>query len=97
MCEFSKEDVTEMVKNEVWTAYHDYETAVSSYDITKKALESAKENERVAFASYQVGKGDILNLLTAGSQLSTARKEVIVAYYSVLTSKAKLYRAIGRF
>ena len=94
---FSKEDVTEMVKNEVWTAYHDYETAVSSYDITKKALESAKENERVAFASYQVGKGDILNLLTAGSQLSTARKEVIVAYYSVLTSKAKLYRAIGRF
>lgn len=94
---FSKEDVYETVKNEVWNAYHDYKTAVSSYDISKKALESAKENERVAFASYQVGKGDILNLLTAGSQLSTARKEVIVAYYSVLTSKAKLYRAIGRF
>ncbi len=94
---FSKEDVTQTVKNEVWTAYHNYKTAVSSYDISKKALESAKENERVAFASYQVGKGDILNLLTAGSQLSTARKEVIVAYYSVLTSKATLYRAIGRF
>lgn len=94
---FAKEDVAETVKAEVWTAYHDYKTAVSSYDISKKALESAKENERVAFASYQVGKGDILNLLTAGSQLSTARKEVIVAYYSVLTSKAKLYRAIGRF
>lgn len=93
----SKEDTAETIKNEVWTAYHDYKTAVSSYDISQKALESAVENERVAFASYQVGKGDILNLLTAGSQLSNARKEVIVAYYSVLTSKAKLYRAIGRF
>jgi len=92
-----KEEMIEMVKNEVWTSYHNYKTAVSSYEISKKALESAVENERVAFASYQVGKGDILNLLTAGSQLSNARKEVIVAYYAVLTSKASLYRAIGRF
>lgn len=92
-----KKEMIDLVKNEVWTAYHNYNAAVSSYEISQKALESAVENERVAFASYQVGKGDILNLLTAGSQLSNARKEVIVAYYSVLTSKAKLYRAIGRF
>ena len=92
-----KEDMIVTVKNEVWTSYHNYKTAVSSYEISKKALESAVENERVAFASYQVGKGDILNLLTAGSQLSNARKEVIIAYYAVLTSKASLYRAIGRF
>ena len=92
-----KAEIVETVKNEVWTSYHNYKTAVSSYEISKKALESAVENERVAFASYQVGKGDILNLLTAGSQLSNARKEVIVAYYAVLTSKASLYRAIGRF
>lgn len=90
-------ETQDTVKNEVWAAYHSYKTAVSSYEITQKALESALENERVAFVSYQVGKGDILNLLTAGSQLSTARKEVIVAYYAVLTTKANLYRAIGRF
>ncbi len=94
---FTKKEMIDTVKNEVWTSYHNYQTAVSSYDISKKALESAVENERVAFASYQVGKGDILNLLTAGSQLANARKEVIVAYYAVLTSKASLYRAIGRF
>lgn len=94
---YQKEDMISTVKNEVWTSYHNYKTAVSSYEISKKALESAVENERVAFASYQVGKGDILNLLTAGSQLSNARKEVIIAYYAVLTSKASLYRAIGRF
>lgn len=94
--ETQKEQI-DIVKNEVWTAYNNYKTAVASHKISKKALESAIENEKVAFASYQVGKGDILNLLTAGSQLSTARKEVIVAYYSVLTSKANLYKAIGRF
>ncbi|NCB34008.1 MAG: hypothetical protein EOM64_09070 [Erysipelotrichia bacterium] len=64
--------------------------------ISRQMLESAVENERVAFASYQVGKGSILNLLTAGSQLATARQEVIVAFYAVLTTKADLYRAIGR-
>lgn len=94
---FTALGVTDTVKNEVWTAYHAYEMAVSSYDISKRALESAVENERVAFASYQVGRGNILNLLTAGSQLSSARKEVILAYYAVLTGKANLYRAIGRF
>lgn len=85
------------VKNEVWNAFQNYHTAVSTYEISQKMLESAKENERVAFVSYQIGKGSILNLLTASSQLATARQEVIVAFYSVLISKSTLYRAIGRF
>ncbi len=85
------------IRNQVWSAYQNYQTAISSYAITQKALESAVENERVAFASYQIGQESILNLLTAGSQLATARTDVIVAFYGVLTSKSTLYRAIGRF
>ncbi len=85
------------VKNEVWTAYQDYQTAVSSHKISLTVLESAKENQKVAFAMYKVGKGSILNLLTAESQLANSRKESIVSFYSVLTQKAKLYRAIGRY
>lgn len=84
------------VRSEVWSSYQNYVTAAASYRISRQMLESAVENERVAFASYQVGKGSILNLLTAGSQLATARQEVIVAFYAVLTTKADLYRAIGR-
>ena len=90
-------ETQDSVRNDVWSSYQDYVTAVDSYDISRKTLESALENERVAFASYQVGRGSILELLTAGSQLATARQQVIVAFYSVLTSKANLYRAIGRF
>lgn len=85
------------IRNEVWAAYQDYQTAVEAYNISKAVMASAKENERVAMKSYEVGKGDILNLLTATSQMSDARQGLVNAFYSVLISKANLYRAIGRF
>ncbi len=94
---YSAIETRESVKNEVWSAYQSYQTSVTGYDISQRVLESAEEAERVAFAMYQVGKGDILTLLTASANLATARKEVIVAFYSVLRNKSNLYRAIGRF
>ena len=95
--EASLASTEDAVKNEVWTAYQDYQTAVSSHKISLTVLESAKENQKVAFAMYKVGKGSILNLLTAEAQLANSRQESIVSFYSVLTAKAKLYRAIGRY
>lgn len=95
--QYMLEETKESVKNEVWGAYQNYKTAVTGHEISRRVLESAVEAERVAFAMYQVGKGDILNLLTASANLASARKEMIVAYYSVLKSKSNLYRAIGRF
>ena len=70
---------------------------MKSYDVSKKVLKSAEENERVAFRSYEVGSTDIINLLTAETQLAEARDAVINAFYTVLIDKATLYRAIGRF
>ena len=90
-------ETEDSVRKDVWDSYQDYLTASEAYRISLTLQDSAKENERVAFASYQVGKGNILELLTAGSQLASAKQQVIVAFYSVLTSKANLYRAIGRF
>jgi outer membrane protein len=90
-------ETQDSVRQDVWNSYQDYTTATEAYRIAQTLLESATENERVAFKSYQVGRGSILELLTAGSQLASAKQQVIVAFYSVLTSKANLYRAIGRF
>jgi len=95
--QLSVAETEESVRKDVWNSYQNYMTAVEAYKISQTIRESAIENERVAFASYQVGKGSILELLTAGSQLASAKQQVIVAFYSVLTSKANLYRAIGRF
>lgn len=83
------------VENEVWSAYQNYKTAERSYEISQTVLESAEENHRVAFRYYEVGKTDILNLLSAVAQLADARQNKITAFYSLLLSKANLYRSIG--
>ena len=85
------------VQNEVWSSYQHYKTALRSYEISQTVLESAEENERVAFRYYKVGKGDILNLLTAVAQLADARQNKITAFYNLLLSKANLYRSIGKY
>ena len=95
--QYGLQETQNSIRNEVWTAYQDYQTSVEAYKISRAVLDSAKENERVAMKSYEVGKGDILNLLTATSQMSDTRQGLVNAFYSVLISKANLYRAIGRF
>ena len=84
------------IQNEVWSSYQNYKTALRSYEISQTVLESAEENHRVAFRYYELGKGDILTLLSAVSQLADARQSKINAFYSLLLSKANLYRSIGK-
>jgi len=84
------------IQNEVWHNYQNYKTAVRSYEISQTVLESAEENHRVAFRYYQVGKADILTLLDAVAQLAEARQNKISAFYSLLLSKASLYKSIGK-
>ena len=84
------------IQNEVWSSYQNYKTAMRSYEISQTVLESAEENHRVAFRYYQVGKGDILTLLDAVAQLADARQNKISAFYSLLLSKANLYKNIGK-
>ena len=91
------DNIRNRIKKEVWSAYNDYQTSLKSYDVSKKVLKSAEENEKVAFKSYEIGNTDIINLLTAESQLAEARDAVVVAFYTVLINKATLYRSIGRF
>ncbi len=93
----STQDTKESIEKEVYTAYQDYTTAVSSYKVNEEVLKSAKESERVAFVSYKAGKESILNLLTSQAQLAEARQGLAVSFYNVLTAKSKLYRSIGQF
>ena len=89
------ENIKRQVENEVWSAYQNYKTAQRSYEISQTVLDSAEEKHRVAFRYYEVGKTDILNLLSAVAQLAEARQNKITAFYSLLLSKPNLYRSIG--
>ena len=84
------------VLNEVWSHYQNYQTSVKAYQISKQILATAEENSKVAFRYYEVGKIDILNLLTANSRLADAKQGVVTAFYGLLISKAELYKAVGR-
>lgn len=94
---YAKKSTEDKVKNEVWSAYQDYQTALASYTINQDVLKSAEENERVSRASYRAGKETLLNLLTVQAQLASARQELITSFYTVLICKANLYRSVGRF
>ena len=91
------QNVTRQIENDVWSSYQNYKTAVHSYEISQTVLESAEENHRVAFRYYEVGKTDIISLLTAVAQLADARQNKITAFYSLLLSKANLARSIGKY
>lgn len=84
------------IENEVWTAVQEYETSLESFKITQTLLESAKENERVAFESYKVGKVNILTLLDAQSSLASARVENSTSFYNFLTAGYTLQKALGQ-
>ncbi len=84
------------IQDEVWRNYQNYKTAVRAYEISQTVLDSAEENHRVAFRYYEVGKTDIISLLSAVAQLADARQNKITAYYDLLLSKANLYRSIGK-
>ena len=84
------------IENEVWSAVQEYETSWQSFKITQTLLASAKENERVAFESYKVGKVNILTLLDAQSSLASARVENSTSFYNFLTARYTLQKALGQ-
>lgn len=91
------QDTRLSVQNEVWANFQNYTTALRAYEISQTVLKSAEENHRVAFRYYQVGKSDIINLLSAVAQLADARQNKITAFYDLLLSKASLYRSVGKY
>ena len=84
------------VENEVWSAVQEYETSLESFKITETLLSSAKENERVAFEAYKVGKVHILTLLDAQASLASARVENSTSFYNFLTAIYTLQKALGQ-
>ncbi len=84
------------IENEVWAAVQDYKTSYQTHQISKTLLASAEESERVAFASYKVGKVNILTLLDAQSQLASARVEYSTSFYNFMIAKNNLMKALGQ-
>ena len=90
------EQLKNTIQKEVWDAIQNYRTFYTTHQISKTLLRSAEESEKVAFASYKVGKLNILSLLDAQTQLANARIEYNTSFYNFLIAKADVLRTLGQ-
>ena len=88
--------LTKRISLDVWSAYHNLQTAYNTFVSSTDLLASSAEAERVALGRYKVGVGTILDLLNAEANLANARLQHIQAQYNWYTSRAALAQAIGR-
>jgi outer membrane protein len=77
----------------------DYLNVKSGWELiraTKKALEAARENLRLAWGRYQAGVGTIIEVTDAQVQFSQADLNFVQALYNYRVYEAQLDKAIGK-
>jgi outer membrane protein len=84
------------VTKEVNQAYLNVKTGWELIRATKKALEAARENLRLAWGRYQAGVGTIIEFTDAQVQFSQADLNFVEALYNYRVYEAQLDKAIGK-
>ena len=80
---------------EIWTRFHNYETALRLQAFSLSSLSSATAAWQLAMDSYKSGVKSLLDVLSAEAQLAQARSQQIVARQEVFTALANLAHATG--
>ena len=80
---------------DIFTAYHNYQTAQKVLTQTETLLKSATESERVTAGMYKVGRATMLDWQTAQSELVDAQKQNNAAKYDLFTKRAAVALAVG--
>lgn len=84
------------IGKEVEQSYLDLMSGVEMIRATKKAMEAARENWRLADGRYKVGVGSIIEVTDAQVQLSRTELRYVQALYDCRVYEAKLDKAVGR-
>ena len=84
------------VTKEVEQAYLDVKSGWELIRASKKALEAARENLRLAWGRYQAGVGTIIEVTDAQVQFSQTDLKFVQALYDYRVFEAKLDKAIGK-
>jgi outer membrane protein len=83
------------IEQEVWSAWHNYENAKKSWEISWDQLASATQLRDVALGRYKEGLGTILDVLNAQSSYRGALQSHLTTRLNLLTSRVDLIRAVG--
>ncbi|MBM4302232.1 MAG: TolC family protein [Deltaproteobacteria bacterium] len=90
------EVLSQNVAKEVEQTYLDVKSGWELIRASKKALEAARENLRLAWGRYQAGVGTIIEVTDAQVQFSQADLKFVQALYDYRVFEAKLDKAIGK-
>ena len=80
---------------DIYKAYEDFITADHTITVAQQRLKNAEHNYSQAFGEYRVGKGDILSLVQAESDLADSREQLISSKLDLLLSKTLLENIAG--
>ncbi|MGB8990630.1 MAG: TolC family protein [Desulfobaccales bacterium] len=92
----NREVLRQNVTKEVNQSYLNVKTGWELIRATKKALEAARENLRLAWGRYQAGVGTIIEFTDAQVQFSQADLNFVQALYNYRVYEAQLDKAVGR-
>jgi outer membrane protein len=92
----NREVLRQNVVKEVNQSFLNVKTGWELIRATKKALEAARENLRLAWGRYQAGVGTIIEFTDAQVQFSQADLNFVQALYNYRVYEAQLDKAIGR-
>lgn len=88
-------DARQQVMRGVWTGYQDYRTAETDVRSTDTVLAVAQQALQAAQRRYQFGVTGILELLSAQTALSKARREHLQALTDWMVARLTLANAVG--
>lgn len=96
--ESAKESLTRSelgVEQDVWNAWHSYQIAQQSWEVSLDLLDSATAFKDVSLGRYKEGIGTILDVLSAQTQYRSALQSQLQARYNLLTTRINLVQAVG--
>ncbi len=80
---------------DVWTKFYQYNTEIMKLQFSKASFQSSNEAYDLAFEGYNAGLKNILDLLSAQSQLSNARSAVIRSRRDLFSAIVELAHSMG--
>ena len=84
------------VRLQVETSAYGVQEAQERLGARKKEREASEENLRLATARYEVGAGDIIEMIDAQTQMVRSDTDVVNTAFDYAVSVASLLRAMGR-
>jgi TolC family type I secretion outer membrane protein len=89
-------DFRRLVRLQVEQAALSVRAAAERTDARRKERDASGENLRLATGRYEVGAGDIIEMIDAQAQMNRSDTDMINALYDYSVSMASLLRAMGR-